>query len=88
MNKTTEREVLLQDFGNALAALMGSALSDLTPGKARLLLNALENGTGTIQVIVNTDPFIIVGAVRWADRSQPPSVLFRIDACLPSGFMN
>ena len=82
-DKTTDREVLLQDFGHALAALMGGALSDLNPEKARLLAGALENGTGTIQVLVNTEPFIIVGAVRWADRSQPHSELFRIDAdCL------
>ena len=83
-----DRSEVLQDFGHALAALMGSALSDLAPEKALLLSTALENGAGSIQVIVNTDPFVVVGAVRWADRSQPPSVLFRIDAGPPLGLMN
>ena len=54
-DKGADREVLLQNFGHALAALMGSALSDLPPEKARLLVGALENGTGTIQVLVHTD---------------------------------
>ena len=78
-----DRNEVLQDFGHALAALISSAMPDVTPEGARELGSALKMGVGTIQVLVNLEPFTIVGSLRWADRSRPPLLLFRIDAGSP-----
>ena len=74
----TDREKLLADFGVAAGALMEAELNAL-PEESREDLNAaLDNGEGTLRLLVQFTPLIVVGGISPTDRSLPLIPLFKI----------
>ena len=73
----TDREKLLADFGVAAGALMESELNAL-PEESRKILNAaLENGKGSLRLLVQFTPLLVIGGIRPADKSLPLIPLFK-----------
>ena len=73
----TDREKLLADFGVAAGALMESELNAL-PEESRKILNAaLENGEGSLRLLVQFTPLLVIGGIRPADKSLPLIPLFK-----------
>jgi hypothetical protein len=74
----SDREKLLADFGIAAGALMESELNAL-PEESRKDLNAaLEGGLGSLRILVQFSPLVVVGGLSPTDRRLPLIPLFKI----------
>ena len=73
----TDREKLLADFGVAAGALMEAELNALPEVSRKNLNAALENGEGSLRLLVQFSPLVVVGGIRPADKSLPLIPLFK-----------
>jgi len=74
----SDREKLLADFGVAAGALMEAELNGLSEEHRKNLNAALENGEGSLRLLVQFTPLVIVGGISPTDRSLPLIPLFKI----------
>ena len=74
----TDRDKLLADFGVVAAALMESEVNSLPEESRKALAAALENGEGSLRILVQLNPLVVVGGISPTDRSLPLIPLFKI----------
>jgi hypothetical protein len=73
----TNREKVLANFALAAGALMESELNALPEESRKDLAAALENGEGSLRLLVSLSPLVIVGGLSPTDRNLQMIPLFK-----------
>jgi hypothetical protein len=73
----TDRNKLLADFGVAAGALMEAELNALPEESRKDLAAALENGEGSLRILVQLTPLVVIGGIRPTDKTLPLIPLFK-----------
>lgn len=72
------RTALTGRVGQAVAAVVNEALTDLPHPARQQLAQAVESGAGELRLLIGTDPYTVLTLLAWRDGARPPLLLHTI----------